>query len=67
MNSIPCSVSVRACAWVIIPRSPTTTTRSIPKRCVTARAASGKVCWSVMLPSWTQIATGRPSGLQVSP
>ena len=32
MNSIPCSVSAAACAWVIIPRSPTSTTCSIPKR-----------------------------------
>ena len=53
-------------ASVTMPRSPQTTTRSIPKRRFSRSSAEGNVLSSWMLPSKTSTATGRPSGEQVS-
>jgi hypothetical protein len=50
-----------------MPRSPQTTTRSIPKRRLIRSSAEGSVLSSWILPSKTSTATGRPSGEQVSP
>jgi hypothetical protein len=43
MKSTPDLTMLVACAWVIIARSPTNTTRSIPKRSRTLLIASGTV------------------------
>src|SRR5665648_305605 len=65
-NATPAAVSVAACALVTMPRSPMKTSCSIPKRSRSAATAAGSVCESATLPSCTAIATGRPSGEQIT-
>ena len=54
-------------AEVIIPRSPTITTSSSPKRSRTASASEMNAVGPPVLPAKTSTATGRPSGQQVRP
>jgi hypothetical protein len=54
-------------ASVIMPRSPTSTTRSRPKRCFSFSICGASVVGSPVLPSNTSIATGQPSGAQSRP
>ena len=49
-------------AWVIMPRSPTSTTWSSAKRCLSFSIWAASVIGSAVLPSNTSIATGQPSG-----
>ena len=66
-NPAPSSLSAVACASVIIARSPTKITRSIPKRSLTVSSTPGSVLGSAMLPGCTWTDTGRPSGEHKSP
>jgi len=65
----PSRRSTRWAIWVSVsmPRSPTMTARPSPKRSATAAAAAGTVLGSAVLPRCSSIATGRPSGAQISP
>ena len=54
-------------ASVIMPRSPTSTTWSRPKRCLSLSICGASVVGSPVLPSKTSMATGQPSGAQSRP
>ena len=54
-------------AWVIMPRSPTSTTWSRPKRSLSLVTWLVNVVGFAVLPSKTSIATGQPSGAQSRP
>jgi hypothetical protein len=59
------SLVMRAC--VIMPRSPTITTRSSRKRCFSFSICVASVIGSAVSPSNTSIAIGQPSGAQSRP
>src|SRR5271166_5150797 len=54
-------------AWVIMPRSPTSTTWSRRKRCLSLSICVASVIGSAVFPSNTSMATGQPSGAQSRP
>jgi hypothetical protein len=67
MNPTPCSLRTLILASVIIPRSPTNTTCSIPKLSLTRSTADCNVDGSPVLPLCTSIDTGWPEGAHTSP
>ena len=54
-------------AWVIMPRSPTRTTWSRPKRALSLVTWLVRVVGSAVPPAKTSMATGQPSGAQSRP
>ena len=63
----PVSLSTATRAEVIMPRSPTKTTRLSPKRALVASTISTKPFGSEVLPGKTSIVTGRPSLVVTTP
>jgi hypothetical protein len=68
IQSSPAGISSsRMRALVIMPRSPTSTTRDRPKRCLSLSIWVASVIGSAVLPSNTSTATGPPSAAHNKP